>query len=215
MKKIKQFVLAIIFLTGLNMAAQTPDQIDPNVAGMIPDVQKMQETMAKLKELEPLTNDQLKSWFPQSIGGLELINIEENNSSMPNVTSLMAGYATRGEEEFVPGNGGADLINKNFQAFRVEVMDGAGPTGSAVVASMGMMTGMNFAVEDDKKQQETIERNGIKAQQTYHKKTNTTEVQFLHGGRFSIGIKGRNMDSEETWNHIRALKLSDLSDFGD
>ncbi|MGI9550188.1 MAG: hypothetical protein ACR2MT_03225 [Aurantibacter sp.] len=213
--KKNHFTMALVMF--LSISISSFGQVDDgaqiasgNAMMMVPDVQKMQETMAKLQDLEPLTNDQLKSWFPESINGLVRQEFEAEEGSMPNVASISAAYVTPDEPEFLSGPNGEDVLNPKRKTLVVGVTDGAGPTGSGVIMSMGMMSDMNFEMEDDRKQQKVGEVEGIKAQQTFHKKTVKTELQFVHGGRFGISIAGANMEPQETWGHVKALDLDNL-----
>lgn len=169
--------------------------------------------MAKLQNLQPLTEDQLKSWFPESINGLVRQEFVAGEGAMPNVTSITATYITPNEPEFSVQNG-EELLNPNYKTLTIGVLDGAGPTGSGLMMSMGMMAEMNFEMEDDRKVQKVVEFQNIKAQQTFHKKTIKTELQFVHGERFGISVSGSKMMPEETWTSINPLGLDNLPSLG-
>lgn len=171
-----KFSIAVIsFLIGLQAAAQTPDQIDPNAAGMIENVQHMQKDMARLKGLKPLTSQQLKEWLPETLGELERITFSVGNGNT-GILALMGSYNTTDVPEFLDGN---DEVNTKNKTLVIEVMDGAG-SGAEMFSAMVMMSNMNFESEDDRKQVKHVNVNGIRAQQTYHKQSNKTGLNFTH-----------------------------------
>lgn len=203
-----------ICITSFGQVNEGSQNVSGNQMMMVPDVQKMQETMAKLKDLEPLTSDQLKSWFPESVDGLVRQNLEVVEGSMPNVVSISATYITPDEPEYFLGANGEESRNPNYKSLIIGVTDGAGPTGSAWIMTMVMMTDMNFEMDDDQKQQQVIEVENVQAQQTFNKKTIRTELQFVFGERFGIGITGRKMNPDETKAHVESLDFETLPGLG-
>ena len=59
---------------------------------------------------------------------------------------------------------------------------------------------------------QTVERDGIRARQTYYKQTNNTVLSFLYKDRFMIDIRAENIGVEETWEMVEALRLTDLAE---
>lgn len=210
MKKVSQCILMVTFLTGLGSLAQTPDQIDPNAAAaMMENLQKMQEDIERLKVLEPLTNDQFKKWFPETLGKLERISISVGELEIAGPATISVSYNTTDEPEFLETDDGKDVFNKNNKTFSIAVMDGAG-SGATIFAQTVMMANMNVETKDENTQVKQVDVNGITAQQTYHEETNKTGIHFIHTDRFSISITGLHMDPEETWGYFEKFDLKDL-----
>ena len=207
--------LLIISTFCLGQVRENPEQAQPDLSdinSMIENIQNMQNFGSSLKGLEPLTNEQLKGWFPESLNGLARISIDLGSGTMPNVTTAQATYNTTDQPEFISPDGHADELNKMNKTIRVEVMDGAGPTGSQMIASMSMMSSMNFEKEDEREHQKFVEVNGIRAQEKFNKQTIRTELNFVHKDRFMIAITATHMDPEECWEHVGLLALDNLSD---
>lgn len=209
MKNSKFSIVVISLLIGLSALAQTPDLIDLNASGMMENVQNMQKDMARLKTLEPLTNEQLKEWLPESLGELEKINfsVEDGNRG---IVRLMGRYNATDEPEFLDTNDGSDVFNTKNKTFVIEVMDGAG-SGAETFSTMAMMFNMNFQSDDERKHVKRVIVNGINARQTYHKQKNKTELHFIHKDRFVINATSTYMDPEETWGYLSKFDFEDLT----
>ena len=138
-----------------------------NVTSIISNAQEVQEESSKLKELTPLSNDALKAWLPNSLGNLTRSGFKVGKAGYLNVSSIEGTYK-----------------NDDGRVLEVEVMDGAGEMGSVLMTSMSMASKMEVEEEDENKHLQTVSKDGVKAKQTYYKKRNNTELQFIYGQRF-------------------------------
>jgi len=209
MKNLKLWIVAISLLIGLHVLAQTPDQIDPlNAAAMMENVQNMQKDMARLKALKPMTNEQLKAWLPEALGELKRVRFSVGDSGT-GMVAITGRYNATDEPEYLNTDDMRDVVNTKNKTLVLEVMDGAG-SGADMFSSMVMLNSMNFESEDEYKQVKRVNVNGISAQQTYHKQSDKTELQFFHKDRFGITVTATFMDPEETWAYMEIFDLEDL-----
>lgn len=209
MKNSKLWMVAISLLIGLHVLAQTPNQIDPqNAAAMMENVQNMQKDMARLKALKPLTNEQLKAWLPETLGELKRIRFSVGDGGT-GMVAITGRYNATDEPEYLNTDDMRDVVNTKNKTFVIEVMDGAG-SGADMFSSMVMLNSMNFESEDEYKQVKRVNVNGISAQQTHHKQSNKTELQFFHKDRFGITVTATYMDPDETWAYMEIFDLEDL-----
>lgn len=165
-----------------------------NATTFVKEAQKVEGTIGKLKDATSLTNTQLKEWLPLSLGDLERTGFIAGQAGMYQVNSVEGTYK------------GVDGKKK----FNVMLIDGAGPTGSMMAAGYGMFGNMEMEVEDENKHQQTVTVDGIKAQQTYKKKANNTQLMFAYHDRFLVTINGTDMNVEETWKLTQKLDLKEL-----
>jgi hypothetical protein len=170
-----------------------------NTTTLIKEAQKIEGKIEKLKDAEPLTNNQLKEWLPKSLGSLERTGFKVGQAGMYQVNSVEGTFKT----------------SDGKQKFNVMVIDGAGPTGSMMAAGYGMFGNMEMEVEDEYKHQQTVTVKGIKAQQTYKKKANNTQLLFAYEERFLITINATEMNVEETWEMTQKLDLEELVDLAE
>lgn len=176
----------------LNMAKEGVS----NATTLVKEAQKVEERMEKLKNTTPMTNEQLKAWLPKTLSNFERTGFKIGQAGMYQVNSVSGTYKPKDGK----------------QKFNVMVIDGAGPTGSMMAAGYGMFGQIEMESEDEYKHQKTVTVDGIKAQQTYKKKVNNTQLLFAFQERFLITINATDMNVEETWNMTRKLDLQDLVD---
>ncbi len=212
------FFLAIFLFWIITFCCQAQDKDAPpsqkDVNAMIQNMQNMQNPGSSLNNLQPLTPEQLKSWFPPTLKNLERVHLEQANGAIPQVTALQAKYITPDQPEFISPDGRSDVINTKNKSLLVEVMDGAGPYGSQMMASMSMMTSMNFEKNDEREEQKVVVVKGIRAQQKFEKKTGKTTLNFIHNERFMIAITANHLTPEQTWKFVELLKLEELDQLG-
>ena len=164
-----------------------------NVANILSTTREAQEASAKLKEMEPIANDALKAWLPESVGDLDRTGYKIGKAGYLNVSSIEGTYKNGDDREF-----------------KVEILDGAGEMGSVLFTSMNMASKMEVEEEDEHKHLQTITRDGIRAKQTYFKKRNKTELQFTYRERLVVMVNAKEFVPEDTWGFVDELNLEDL-----
>lgn len=197
----KLLAIAVMVLLIQGCKSDKADQIKEAVkevkaAGTIySQAGSLQEKAAALSEKPPLSNEDMKSWLPEKLEGMDRTGFKVGNPAYVNSTSAKGTYKA--------GEG------KDRREFNVEIIDGAGPLASLVLMS-GMTQGMEVEEEDENKHMQTVERDGIRARQTYFKQRNNTALSFLYKERFMIEVRADNLGVEETWQMVDALRLPDL-----
>lgn len=167
-----------------------------NVTTIAEKAQEAKEDIENLKDAIPLTNEELKDWLPESIEGFERTGFKVGAAGYTNVASIEGTYKHEAKE----------------QKFTVNVIDGAGPAGSMMIAGIGMAAKMDMEQEDENKHTEAVTVGDVRAQQTLHKKRNVTVLQFVVDKRFGVMVNGVKMNPDETWKMVERLNLDDLTD---
>jgi len=165
-----------------------------NVTTIAEKAQEAQEDIEKLKDVTPLTNEELKEWLPQSVEGLERSGFKVGAAGYANVASIEGTYSLKGQD----------------QKFKVSVIDGAGQAGSMIIAGLGMAAKMDMEQEDENKHTKSVTVGDVRAQQTFHKKRNETALQFVVDNRFGVMVNGVKMNPEKTWKFVEELNLNNL-----
>lgn len=165
-----------------------------NAATIVKEAQKAEGRMEKLKNETALTNTELKEWLPSKLGGLERSGFKVGQAGYAGVNSVEGTFKSA----------------KNKKKIKVSVIDAAGPSGGVMAAGYGMFGNLEMEMEDEHKHRQTVRVDGIKAQQTYFKKRNDTQLMFMYGERFLVDIKSTDVDVETTWTLIEKLKLEEL-----
>ncbi len=165
-----------------------------NATTIVKEAQKVEGRMEKLKTETALTNNQLKDWLPTSLGELERSAFKVGQAGYAGVNSIEGTFKSTESKEKI----------------NVMVIDAAGPSGGVMAAGYGMFGNLEVEMEDERKHQQTVTVDGIKAQQTYFKKRNNTQLMFMYGERFLVTINSTDMNVEATWNLVEKLDLEKL-----
>jgi len=202
---IKHIKITILLFSSLFMVSCKNETVDKvkkakqdvsNVSSVISNAKEAQEDAASLRELEPLSNEDLKTWLPESIDGLRRTGFKVGKNGYMNVASIHGTFKKENTEK----------------ELKIEVIDGAGPTASMLMMGFSMNSNMDVEEEDEYKHLKTVSHNGIKAQQTYYKQRNDTKIEFLYNKRFGIMVSTKEMNPEQTWDLIEKFDLNNLKE---
>ena len=201
MKKYVLTTLCVVFLFScgkdnpvsqkVNELKETKDAVS-NLSKSAKEIQSMQGDLEKLKEIVPLTNDELKAWLPDEVLGMPRKSFKAGETGFMNVSSISASYSN----------------DDKSKVFSITVYDGAGEMGAIVTAGFRMLIAQDFEEEDENGFKRTSKKDGKKIIEQY--KNGNSEIQLMEGERFFLEAKGKNMDIDETWKAIEALKLNKL-----
>ncbi len=201
MMKLKNIGLVILLLLLGSCVGEVKEKLSKakegvsNASTFVKEARKVEGRIEKLKDAVPLTNEQLKGWLPKSLGVLDRTGFKVGQAGMYKVNSVEGTYKK------IDGK----------KKFNVMIIDGAGPTGSMMATSYGLLGNFEMETEDEYKHQQTVEVNGVKAQQTYKKKSNDTQLMFAYAERFLVTINAYDIPPEETWDIVNELKLEQLT----
>ena len=213
LKVMRTLGILIVTFTLVSCSGEVKEKLKKemqNVSNVTTIADRAQEANAdfeKLKDAKPLTNEQLKEWLPASLNGWERTSFGVGKTGYMNVASIEGGFTN--EIVIKSDTGESETVR---QKFSVSIVDGAGPSGSIMVAGLGMAAKMDMEEENEYKHTKAITVNGIRAQQTFHKKRNETALQFVYGKRLGVIANGVKMNPEETWAMIEKLDLKKLTD---
>jgi protein subunit release factor A len=197
----KKLIIGIFTMAAL-MACENPvskkmkeaKQNVSNTNKAFKEMNKMQEDIKELQNVEPLTNDELKAWLPEEINGMKRTGYKAGQGSYLQIAMIEGTYSNEDKSK----------------KFRIELMDGAGEMGAAATAGMRIMFSQDFEEEDEYKSRRSVKKNGVKAIEEYRMRNNNSEIQLFHDGRFYLKANGTNMDIDEIWDAIEDLDLDDL-----
>ncbi|MEZ4777896.1 MAG: hypothetical protein R2786_00745 [Flavobacteriaceae bacterium] len=165
-----------------------------NTNNAMEEMKDMQEDMEALKNVTPLTNDELKAWLPDEINGMKRTKFTAGQASFMKIASIEATYESEDKSK----------------KFKIQVLDGAGEMGAAATAGVRILLSQDFEEETESTLKKTVKRNGVKVIEEHNKNSNNSSIQFLQDDRFFINANGTHMDLEETWDAINKLNVEDL-----
>lgn len=129
-----------------------------------------QKRLDELRKLPPITNEELKSFFPAEVNGMK--------RSSFNVANTL-GYAV----------GNAEYKKDDTTRYSVGIYDCAGEAGAAFYG-MSYLARMNMEREDDNGYEKTVTYKGASALESFDKYNHTHKLHFVAGDRFWVMVEG-------------------------
>ena len=162
------------------------------VSSSMEDVTK---NMESLKSIQPLTNDELKTVLPETLLGLKRKELSVGDNAMMNLATAEAKYA--------------DEENKRI---KVDIIDGAGETGSAMVSIMMMGLNVNKEKTTEFGFEKSTEINGAKSivSETKNGEGVTSEIQTVLKNRYLVTLNADGFSYEELKMALGEFNISAL-----
>ncbi|QAA82246.1 hypothetical protein EI546_11175 [Aequorivita sp. H23M31] len=165
-----------------------------NTTNAVKEMNRMQEDLKDLSEIEPLTNKEFKTWLPDEINGMKRISFKAGETGLMGVASISATYTNE---------------DKSKQ-FSISVIDGAGEMGAGMTAGMRIILTQDMEEEDEYSTRRSLTRKGQKAIEEFKKDNSSSTIQLMSNNRFYLEANGKNMDPDEMWEAIDELDMEDL-----
>ncbi|QDP86459.1 hypothetical protein FNJ88_13180 [Chryseobacterium sp. SNU WT5] len=158
-------------------------------------LEEVSKNVEKLKAMTPLTNEQLKSLLPEQLIGLKRTELTVGDNSMLNLSSAEAKFS--------------DKENKEV---KLEILDGAGETGSAMVSMLMMGLNMNKEKITETGFERSEDINGGKAIVSEDKNGEniSSKIQMMIKNRYLLTLSGEGLSYEELKKGLAEINISDL-----
>lgn len=161
----------------------------------VSDVDDLKELSERLQKMEPISNADLKSFFPEKLDGLERKSFKVGDSqSFMNITQ---GEATYSDEN---------------RSLRITVTDGAGEAGAALIPMSFWALRRSSESETEKGFSKTTKKDGryMKIEQTKVGDRTDSSMEFEDQNRFLIQLRGQNFTAEALEKPYKKLDYSKL-----
>ena len=149
-----------------------------------------QKRIDELKKVPQITNDQMKSFFPEEVMGMKRSSFSVNS---------MTGFAT----------GEAEYKKDDTTRYKVMLYDCAGEAGSAFYG-MRFLTGWNVEREDDNGYEKTVSFMDTKALEQYSKGSERYTLNFVAADRFWVTVEGDHTGLDNLKSFTKSLDLDRL-----
>lgn len=158
-------------------------------------VQDVSKNIETLKKMTPLTNEELKALLPEELLGLKRKELSVGDNAMMQLASAEAKYSDGDQKKI-----------------KLEIMDGAGETGSAMVSILMMSFNMNKEKITETGYEKTAEINGNKAIIKENSGENyvNSSIQMVATNRYLITLTGDGISYDDLEKALNQLKLSQL-----
>lgn len=171
-----------------------------NLNNLTDGAAKMEEVQKKLKGLAPLSNEELKAFFPETLEGLKRTSISVGNGEM--YGNIATGNATYSDEA------GKEIT--------VKLMDGAGELGSGVISLLVLGYQVESESENGNRVEKTGEFNGKRSKTEESKENDGTadyfvsSVSFLEKDRYNVELRGQHFSLSELQKAMDKLNYAAL-----
>lgn len=149
-----------------------------------------------LKKMTPLNNEDLKTLLPEQLGGLKRTELSVGDNAMVNMSSAESSYKNEDSSKKI----------------NLQIMDGAGETGSAIVSMLMMGLNMNREKITETGFEKSTEIKGMKALVSENKSGDFTnsEIQMIAKDRYLITLRGDGLTYEELEKVAGELNFSNF-----
>lgn len=204
MKKLMISILALSLISCTKSETKTEEKsggISDLVSGVknYSEISKSVDEVSKnievLKKTTPLSNEELKAILPESLLGLKRTEISIGDTSMMALTTAEAKYKS-----------------EDRKSIDVQIMDGAGEMGSAMVSSMMMGLGGNREKTTENGFEKTTEINGMKALVSEEKSGEnvSSKIQVIAKKRYLFTMSGEGISYEDLLKAFGEINTSGL-----
>lgn len=156
------------------------------------DWEKIQE---RLVTETPLTNDELKAMFPETLAGMKRNSFSMGEAQMMGMNSGQATYS-----------------DDDGRSVEVSIMDGAGETGAGMVAMYAITLSMETEQQTETGYTKTTKFKGNRA--TISENTSNdwsnSEITTLVSDRYIVSLNGSGLKLNELENVFNELNLKSL-----
>ena len=162
---------------------------------MSSSMEEVTKNIEKLKNVEPLTNDQLKAFLPEQLLGLKRTELSVGDNSMMNLSTAESKYSDGDKKEI-----------------KLEIIDGAGETGSAMVSIMIMGLNVNKEKTTESGFEKSTEINGVKSIVSEDKNGDKiqSKIQTVLKNRYLVTLSADGFSYEELKTALDELNSSAL-----
>ena len=162
---------------------------------MSSSMEEVTKNIEKLKNVEPLTNDQLKAFLPEQLLGLKRTELSVGDNSMMNLSTAESKYSDGDKKEI-----------------KLEIIDGAGETGSTMVSIMMMgLTGNQEKITENGFEK-SAEINGVKSiiSEDRDGENVNSKIQTVAKNRYLMTLNAEGFSSEELKKALAEMNMSEL-----
>jgi hypothetical protein len=148
-----------------------------NVKGMQESVDEMSKKIEELKQMKPMTMEELKAILPEQLNGIAKTNYSAN--------STMGFSVVEGEYK-----------KDDTTSIKVSVYDCAGEAGSGIY-SLNYFTKMNFEQESSDGYTKSVDFMGGKAVEEFKKNENRSTLTYTAKDRLLVTLTGENVSMDD------------------
>ncbi|WP_026707722.1 hypothetical protein [Flavobacterium frigidarium] len=159
-------------------------------------LKEYEKQIEKLKAMKPVSNEVFKEILIEEIGGLKRSSYNAGTASMVGLSSAEAKYD-----------------GPNSENIKISILDGAGESGSALIALTHMTIAMDIESIEGTKTKKTEIFDGIRyltENDSSPDSHTSATMTFIYNNRFQISLEATKMSLEDLKVFAKNLDLSKL-----
>lgn len=163
-----------------------------NINDVVEGLEGLEENTKNLRELTPITKEQIKAWMPEEV--VDLKRTAFNIGSQIGISTFKLTF--KGDDN---------------KMIKITISDGAG-NGAAMVSMFAILQNMEVDKEDESGYERTQNFDGQRTLIKYQssEKYQKSSLQCLLNNRFGIEANAWKMTPDELWNYIEKLEIEKL-----
>jgi hypothetical protein len=185
------FVL-VLFSCGKGKNPNPIATVVPSRAGFADSSEKLGFNPSNDLEIQiPMSNEQLKKWIPEKVGEMEQRKLIVGHKQGMEMSGAIATYQENGQEG---------------KQISMEVLDGAGPTGSVMLKSIKQKLIIDYDEEMNSGFSRIYERDGTRVWEKVDTDHHHSEIEFVLKNRYHFIFKGNQIEMEELWTFVKEVR---------
>lgn len=152
---------------------------------------KTQDLYTELALHIPISNEELKKWIPEKVGEMEQSKIIVGHKQGIGMSGAISTY---------------EEIEKSGKMVSMEVLDGAGATGSVMIRSVEQKLMPDYEEKKFNGYSKIYEREGVRVWEKLNSQEDFAEIEFICNSRYHFIFKGYQFQPEELWVFVKKVK---------
>jgi hypothetical protein len=167
-----------------------------NITKAAEALKEYEKQTENLKTLKPLANEVYKQILTEKLGNLKRSSFNVGNASTVGLSTSDATYT-----------------DDSGKTIKVSIFDGAGESGSALIAMTHMSLTTDTESIENTTTKKTEEINGIRMlteNDTNPEANKSSSITFIYKDRYQVNLEGTKIQLEELISYMKKLQLSKL-----
>lgn len=148
-----------------------------------------------LSEVTPLTEEELETWFPETLVGMPFKSAQPGSMSRLGISGIGANYGEPGDKYIA-----------------VVVTDCAGPKAGMAAGMFRPLATSELDQSSESGYERTVTENGIRAVESFSQYENNYTLSIFYKERFAVSLNGYSVTRDELWEAVGELQLDRLFD---
>lgn len=193
------FIYVLLSLGMISCKNQNSNVMDPILTTPVNSRSEIQDSSGKETETIstelalhiPLSNEELKKWIPEKVGEMWQSKIIVGHKQGIGMSGAISTY---------------EEIGKSGKRVSMEVLDGAGATGSVMIRSVEQKLMPDYEEKRTNGYSKIYEREGVRVWEKCNSQEQFTEIEFVYESRYHFIFRGHQLQPEELWAFVKKVK---------